>query len=101
MADEWTRRQLRQAADELERLEAENQKLRERIAKLETPQWYWDDRCLENAIEPHEIGDCDDVGDIIELRPIHELPKVFVLITEEEPKIFSTREEAESEVSDE
>ena len=97
-----------EAADRIEQLEAENQKLRdtnqrlrERIDQLETPQWYWDDRCLDSAIEPHEIGDYDDVGDIIELRPIHELPKVFVLITHTGPRLFDSREAAESEVSDE
>ena len=105
---EGKRYALKLSSLKFEQLEAENQKLRdtnqrlrERIDQLETPQWYWDDRCLDSAIEPHEIGDYDDVGDIIELRPIHELPKVFVLITHTGPRLFDSREAAESEVSDE
>jgi hypothetical protein len=86
-------------AYEYRKLKEEKQRLWERIATLETPDYYWDDRCLESAYEPCEIGDYDDVGDIIELRPIHELPKVFVLITEDGPQIFATREEAEGEIN--
>ena len=88
-------------AEEISSLQAENRTLRAEIEALKTPNYYWDDRCLEAAYEPNEIGDYDDVGDIIELRPIHELPKVFVLITHTGARLFDSREAAESEVSDE
>lgn len=75
--------------DEVEGLRAE-------VAELRKPTFYWDDRNLDCAIEPDEVVAYDDVGDIVELRPIHELPTVFALVTDEGPLWFSTREAAEA-----
>lgn len=73
---------------ELERLQADN-------AKLRQPNFYWDDRCLEYAVDSiAEAVDCDDAGDIIQLRPIHELPTVWVLVGDE-PQVFDSKEAAE------
>jgi hypothetical protein len=75
----------------LERLRKENEKLRE-------PRLYWDDRCLKSAAcyVVDVIAD-DDPGCIVELRPIHELPTMFVLVQEEcEYEVFPTREAAEA-----
>jgi hypothetical protein len=86
-----------------DQLRAKIERLRKRVAELETPQWYWDDRDLDSAVEPEFICSYDDVGDIVELRPIHELPKVFALVTHHGVDLYPTREaaeQAESEVSD-
>jgi hypothetical protein len=65
------------------------------IERLTKANWYWDDRDLESAVPPDEVGAFDDVGDIIKLRPIHELPAVYALITEDGPQFFDSEEEAE------
>jgi hypothetical protein len=66
--------------DDLEEAVEEIDRLRAEIAELKTPNWYWDDNNLDEAIHPGDIGMYDDPGDIIQLQPIHELPKVWVLI---------------------
>jgi hypothetical protein len=76
--------------------ERELAEARAEIAELSTAQWYWDDRDLEHAVPADELGAYDDAGDIIEVRPIHEMPAVFVLIREDGPYIFATQAEAEA-----
>jgi len=77
------------AMAEIKRLESENAKLREVT-------WYWDERDLDHAVEPDEAVAYDDVGDIVVLRPLHELPPVWVLITDGDvAQFFGTREAAE------
>ena len=71
------------------------------IERLRTPTAYWDDRHLDAAIDPSEVVAYDDVGDIVELRPIHELPTVWALVTDSGPRWFNSREAAEKGVSDE
>lgn len=67
------------------------------INKLSSPDFFWDDRCLETAFESiSEATAGDEVGAIIELRPLHELDSVFVLITESGYRQFLTRKAAEA-----
>jgi len=54
---------------------------RAEVERLSTPNWYWDDRELESAAESiTEAVRYDDVGNVVQLRPLHELPPVFVLV---------------------
>lgn len=67
------------------------------INKLSSPQWYWDDRELESAAK--SIGNatqCDDPGDIIELRPLHELPTIYVLVGKGGHQVFGSMQAAEN-----
>lgn len=59
--------------------------------------WYWDNDDPEMSIPAGDVGDNNSVGDIVELRPLHELPTTFVLVTEEGPLFFKSRWEAERE----
>lgn len=62
----------------------EVQKLQKQVAELQTANWYWDDRCLETSESSiEESVACDEIGDIIELRPLHELPLLRVRVLEE------------------
>jgi hypothetical protein len=76
--------------------EARIRELEAEIEQLKVAHFYWDDRDLDRAVPPDEIGEMDDVGDVITLRPIHELPEVYVLIRKDGPYIFATQEEAEA-----
>lgn len=78
----------------LEEAIGEIERLRIRIAELETPTWYWDDRCLDSAIHPEDVCDYDDVDDIVPYRPIHELPIRWALVTDDGVKWYDTEEAA-------
>lgn len=81
---------------EIERLRQELAEARAECAELRTVQWYWDDNDLDHAYPADEACEGYDVGDIVELRPIHELPSVFALATEEGVAFYATAEEAEA-----
>lgn len=67
------------------------------INKLQTPGWYWDDRCLEESHDTiEEMVDGYDIGEVIELRPMHELPKIYVLREKNGHSIHDTEEAAEA-----
>jgi hypothetical protein len=67
------------------------------LAEAKTPTWYWDNDCEQEGVIPADrIGEMNDVGDIVELRPLHELPLVYMLVTEDGPKMFASREAAEA-----
>jgi hypothetical protein len=68
-----------------------------RVAELSRVDWYWDEDHLECAIPVDEAGENNSTGDILELRPVHEMQKVWMLITDDGMKIFDTLEEAERE----
>lgn len=73
--------------DEVERLKAE-------VAHLSTPHLFWDDRRLESSYELGEIGEYDDIGDVIEVRPIHELPSRWAVCLQTGVELYDTFEEA-------
>ena|GEM_PF-4808013 len=75
--------------EEIERLRTEN-------AELRRPDYYWDDRDLDSAVATEDAVAFDDVGDIIELRPVHELPTQWALVTEKGPVWFDSREAAQA-----
>ena len=78
-------------------LATEVTRLQALVKELQVHDFYWDDRCLEECSSSLEDAVCgDDHGDIIELRPIHELPKIFILITDELPVIHESRKAAEA-----
>lgn len=59
-------------------------KAAEVIERLRKPDFYWVDRNLERSYESIDDAiDCDEVGVVIELRPIHELPSIRVRVTDE------------------
>ena len=68
--------------------------LKAEVAELRTPSYYWDDRDLDSALDPSEVGEGDDPGDVIALRPIHELPAVWVLVLPAALQWFDTAIEA-------
>ena len=70
-----------------EEAEAENE-------RLQTPTYYWDDRDLDSAVPPDEVGEFDDAGDVIPLRPIHELPTRWARVTESGVLWFDSEEAA-------
>ena len=81
----------RQAADEIERLQVEN-------AKLKKPDWYYD-RDYDDLFETlKELVDERGSGQIASVRLAHVLSAVYVLIPEEGGKIktFETKEAAEA-----
>ena len=90
------RQQMKNLRSEIQRLREENERLRAELAALQQPQWYWDDRNLDAAVEPRDVGAYDDVGDIIELRPLHEFPTRWALVTPAGPQWFESQSEAEA-----
>jgi len=70
-------------------LEAENKRLREKVACLETPEWYWGDSDYERMSEDclWEIIDraVDDgackAGTILEVQTGRPLPRIWCLVT--------------------
>jgi hypothetical protein len=90
--EQWqeTNSQLRAAREQLAAAEA-------RCTELSRVDWYWDDCHLECAIPVDEAGENNSTGDILELRPVHEMPKVWMLITDDGWKCFDTLEKAERE----
>lgn len=78
-----------EAATEIERLHA-------RVAELETPTYYWDDRDLDSAVDPEDVVAYDDAGDILPFRPIHELPVRWALVTQNGPEWLDSQEAAEA-----
>ena len=70
--------------------------LAKEVEALQTATYYWDDRDLESVVDPSEVVAFDDVGDIVELRPIHELPRRWALVTEDGVEWFDSREAAEA-----
>ena len=79
---------------ERDELQAEIERLRARVVELETPTWYWDDRCLDSAVSPEDVVSYDDIGDILPFRPIHELPARWALVTEDGPEWFDSEQAA-------
>jgi hypothetical protein len=68
-----------------------------KVEWLSKVNWYWDDRDIESpARSPADVGEYDEIGDIVELRPLHELPAVFMLRTEDGPQFFDSAEAAEA-----
>jgi len=60
--------------------------------------WYWledNDEVAASSLE--EATDYREIGDIACLRPLIELPKIYVVVgkTSKDDQIFSTLEEAE------
>ena len=105
-----------QLKNEIERLRGQLQKLQDHplviaeggtclvdralrvINKLSEASWYWDDNNVETAYNLIELSvGCYDVGDIVKLRPLRELPSVYVLKGRSEHQVFATKEEAETE----
>ena len=80
--------------EQLADCQAENERLRKRVAELETPAYYWDDRDLTSAVEPEDVGFYDDVGDVLPFRPIHELPTRWALVTDDGVEWFDNEEAA-------
>jgi len=70
----------------------------ERLQKLlDGPAFYWDERHLGTAYESiHEATACLHVGDVLPLRPIVEQPMIWVLVTEDEPQVFGSKEAAQA-----
>lgn len=82
------------ATIEVASMKAEIQRLRARVAELETPSWYWDERNMEAAVEPSEVVAFDDIDDILPFRPLHELPTAWALVTADGPEWFASEEAA-------
>lgn len=69
------------------------------INRLSSPNWYWDDNCPETAFESVEDTLIDyGEGEIVTIRPLHELPKMFVVVghTACEYNVCPSREAAEA-----
>lgn len=50
----------------------------------ERADFYWDDRCLEHCVPNiSDAVDGDDVGDVVTLRPVRELPNIRVRVVED------------------
>jgi hypothetical protein len=70
--------------------------LLDEVDRLRKPNWYWDNNCLESSAESIEDATCEyDIGEVIELRPVHELPLIFVVRDDTGNEEFSSKEEAE------
>jgi hypothetical protein len=80
---------------EIERLNAEVDRLNYENAELRQPSWYWDDRHLDYAIAPSDVDEYSGIGDVFELRPLHELPAVWICVTADGPEFYDSSEEAE------
>lgn len=63
---------------------------------LQSADWYWFNNCTKFAC-PSIASAMQgyDAGDVVELRPLHELPTVFVVCDDTGNEIFLTREEAD------
>lgn len=60
------------------------------LGEPENADWFWDDRDLSHAWEDLEQAiENDDVGDVIELRPLIELPTIRVKVLEDGYGILS------------
>ena len=92
---EPVRRIVEAAADEIRRLNAEVDRLNYENAELRQPSWYWDDRHLDYAIAPSDVDEYSGIGDVFELRPLHELPAVWICVTADGPEFYDSSEEAE------
>ena len=65
--------------------------------KLSVPNYWWDDRCLDSAIDSiNDAVEGDEPGDVIPLRPIHELPTVWVRVEHEGYTVHATKGDAET-----
>jgi hypothetical protein len=82
---------------EAKRLVARVAELEQEVEQLRKPNFFWDDRCLDFAVDSiEEAVAYDDIGDIIPLRPIHELPTVWVLVGEDVCTLHPNHESAEA-----
>ena len=70
--------------------------LSQEIVRLRKPDYYWDDRNLDAAIAPSDVCAYDAVGDVVPLRPIHELPTVWALVTDDGVQFFNTEKAAKA-----
>ena len=83
-------KQLREVADEIERLRAE-------VAQLATPTLYWQALADESlALDRADAEDAVDLGEIEEFRPLHELPPVWAVRTKAGVEWFKSRADAEA-----
>lgn len=80
---------------EFRRLSGEVERLREEVATLSTPDYYWDDDDVDQAIIEQEIGEYSDLGDVIPVRPVHELPVRYAACLAVGVELYDTLEEAE------
>ncbi len=80
---------------------AEIKRLQKLISKLSTPHFYRDER------DPYQLPfesieaviACDDPGDVIPLRPFHELPTVWIRVKNGGYKSHDTHAAAEADSS--
>jgi len=72
-------------------------RLNEIIMDAKTGQfWYWDDNNLDTAFdEIHDAVDGRDVGEVVTLRPLHEMPKIFVVVKKSDHLVFDSMEDAD------
>lgn len=78
------------------RLVATADALSEKVAELSKPDWFWDDNCSENAASSIESVVCEgDFGEVIKLRPVHDLPPIFVVHDDTGYEVFHTEDEAD------
>ena len=68
-----------------------------KVEELKTPNYYWDDEDLEYA--RGSIADAVEgcyAGQVVTLRPLHELPKIHVLVGETGHQVLDNQEAAEA-----
>ena len=70
------------------------------INKLCAPEWYWDEADREYAhASIEECLESYEAGEIAKLRPLHELPPIWVCVTVDGYSVHDTKEAAEAATS--
>lgn len=92
---DWKTWEVKTANEQITNLQQQLATSEARVAELSRVDWYWDDCHMEQAIPVDEAGENNSPGDILELRPVHEMPKVFMLVTDDGYELYPTLDEAE------
>ena len=78
------------------KLHLENRILCRKVKELLSVDWYWDNNCLESSAETLEDALREyDIGDVVELRPVHELMKIYVVRDDTGNEAFTTQAAAD------
>ena len=78
-------------------LEFDNDQMRRAITELSRPDQYWDHRKDDDGwASIGDMAEFENPGTIVRLRPIHELPAIYVLIGENDTQVLASRKEAEA-----